>query len=219
MRKIEGVLLLALLRRPAAALAAPAPPPPLAGPLPASADLQARWATLALAQQHQVRARYAAWRTLPESERQRVRRAAAELAALPAAERATLQARFVGLDRLYRDGWRLGPQLGAAWPKLQPLLGYLPEAQREPMLALLRQLDASGNWGNWACCRSARRRRSARRCANNCWPRPPVRAASGCSAGWANKSGPHPRPCGSDEPHRGGKSWMPRLCTVLSVRR
>lgn len=142
MRKIEGVLLLALLWPPTAALSAPAMPAPLAGPLTASAGLHARWATLPPVQQHEMRARYAAWRTLPESERQRVRRAAAELAALPAAERTTLQARFAGLDRLYRDGWRLGPQLGAAWPKLQPLLGYLPEAQREPMLDLLRQLDA-----------------------------------------------------------------------------
>ncbi len=142
MRKIEGALMLALLWPTAATLAAPAMPSPLAEPMAAGASLQARWATLPPAQQHEVRARYAAWRALPESERQHLRRAAAELAALPVAERAALQARFAGLDRLYRDGWRLGPQLGAAWPKLQPLLGYLPETQREPMLALLRQLDA-----------------------------------------------------------------------------
>ena len=66
----------------------------------------------------------------------------AGLAALPVVEQQALRARFAGLDRLYRDGWRLGPQLGAFYPALQPLLGYLPETQREPMLALLRQLDA-----------------------------------------------------------------------------
>ena len=67
---------------------------------------------------------------------------ATPLAALPVVEQQALRARFAGLDRLYRDGWRLGPQLGAFYPALQPLLGYLPETQREPMLALLRQLDA-----------------------------------------------------------------------------
>jgi len=149
MRTIERLLPLLLMVLPVASpLAAPAvatPPLPLderPPAAPAAADLQARWAALAPAQQRELRARYAAWRALPESERQRVRHAAAELAALPETEREAMRQRFLGLDRLHRDGWRLGPELGAMYPKLQPLLGYLPEAQREPMLALLRQLDA-----------------------------------------------------------------------------
>jgi hypothetical protein len=37
--------------------------------------------------------------------------AAAEFAALPA-ERQQACAQFDGLDRIYRDGWRLGPAIG-----------------------------------------------------------------------------------------------------------
>lgn len=144
MRTTDSLSALLLVLLPVAvSLAAPATLPVDA--LPASAPAtgpQSHWAALAPAQQRELRARYAAWRALPESERQRVRRAAAEMAALPAAGREALRDRFLGLDRLHRDGWRLGPELGALYPKLQPLFGYLPEAQREPMLALLRQLDA-----------------------------------------------------------------------------
>ncbi len=123
------------------------------------------WSTLTPAQQRELRTQYATWRALDESERQRVRHAAAAFAALPGGyparpaerqrvrhaaaafaalpgdRRSALQVQFRNQDRLYRDGWRLGPRLGAAWPKLQPLLGYLPDGQRGPMLALLRQLD------------------------------------------------------------------------------
>jgi len=146
MRKIEGAWLLLALLPAASSLAVPAAPRPLDEPPPRTlqvVDPQARWAALAPAQQRDLRARYAAWRALPETERQRVRMAAAELAALPTAERDALRGRFAGLDRLHRDGWQLGPRLGALYPKLQPLLGYLPEPQRAPMLALLRELDAA----------------------------------------------------------------------------
>ncbi|MNN89513.1 hypothetical protein D3C81_2073400 [compost metagenome] len=44
---------------------------------------------------------------------------------------------------MHREGWLLGPRLGALYAKLQPLLGFLPAEQREPMLALLHQLDAA----------------------------------------------------------------------------
>ncbi|SBV37133.1 conserved exported hypothetical protein [uncultured Stenotrophomonas sp.] len=146
MRKIEGAWLLLALLPAAPSLATPVAPRPLAEPpprVPQAVDPQARWAALAPAQQRDLRARYAAWRALPETERQRVRMAAAALAALPAAERDALSGRFAGLDRLHRDGWQLGPRLGALYPKLQPLLGYLPEPQRVPMLALLHELDAT----------------------------------------------------------------------------
>lgn len=142
MPKIEWLLALALLPAVRTSAAPPAIPVPLAEAPVTNAGLPARWNTLPPARQREVRARYKAWRALPESERQRQRDAAAGLAALPVVEQQALRARFAGLDRLYRDGWRLGPQLGAFYPALQPLLGYLPETQREPMLALLRQLDA-----------------------------------------------------------------------------
>ena len=39
-----------------------------------------------------------------------------------------------------RRGWRLGPVLGADFVLLQPLVGFVPEDEREPLLAVLRTL-------------------------------------------------------------------------------
>jgi hypothetical protein len=36
----------------------------------------------------------------------------------------------------------LGPALGADYPKLQPLLAQLPEAEHAPLLAALQAMDA-----------------------------------------------------------------------------
>ena len=135
-------LLLAVPIFPALAAAPASLPPVLDEAAQAVVGPAANWAALAPAEQRELRARYAAWRALPAAERQRIRSAAAALAALAPDKREELRQRFLGLDRLQRDGWRLGPQLGAVYPQLQSLLGYLPQAQREPMLALLHQLDA-----------------------------------------------------------------------------
>ncbi|MEN5209846.1 DUF3106 domain-containing protein [Stenotrophomonas terrae] len=107
------------------------------------AGIQTSWATLSPDQKRELRSRYAAWQALPESERQRIRHAAAAVAALPVAEQQALRARYLDIDQMHRDGWLLGPQLGVLYPRLQPLFGYLPAAQREPVMALLRQLDAA----------------------------------------------------------------------------
>ena len=133
------LLVLALIVQ---ALPAAAVPAPLLPALPDAGDPAADWAAMGPARQRDLRARYAAWQALPETERQRVRQAAARVAALPPGERDALYRRFQQQDRLFRDGWRLGPQLGALYPKLHPLLGYVPAEQRAPLLALLHQLDA-----------------------------------------------------------------------------
>lgn len=117
-------------------------PVQLLPPLPDVRDPAADWPAMGPARQRDLRARYAAWRALPETERQRVRQAAARVAALPPGERDALYRRFQQQDRLFRDGWRLGPQLGAQYPKLHPLLGYVPAGQRAPLLELLHQFDA-----------------------------------------------------------------------------
>lgn len=145
MRTIDRLLLGCLVWLPLAVVAAPPaglPGLPPAQPPAPSADPAVSWQALAPAQQRDLRARYAAWQALPETERQRIRQAAARVAGLPATEREALRARFADQDQLHRDGWRLGPQLGALYPKLQPLLGYVPAEQREPLMALLRRLDA-----------------------------------------------------------------------------
>lgn len=101
------------------------------------------WASMSPAQKRELRSRYAAWQALPASEQQRIRQAAGAIAALPDAQRQSLRARYMAIDQMHRDGWLLGPQLGVLYPRLQPLFGYLPAAEREPVIALLRQLDAA----------------------------------------------------------------------------
>jgi hypothetical protein len=138
-----GVLLLLLVLAPQlqATPVQALPGLPLASTDAPIKDPRQSWPSLAPVQQRELRARYAAWQALPESERARIRRAALAVAALPPQQQAALRLRFAGQDQLHRDGWRLGPGLGALYPKLQPLFGYLPVEQRAPVLALLRELN------------------------------------------------------------------------------
>lgn len=102
----------------------------------------AEWDALPLAERRARRAAWATWQALPEPERARLRRTAATYARMPDAQREELAARYAALDAFERGGWRLGPVLGADWPQLHGLLALVPEAQRLPMLSLLRDLDA-----------------------------------------------------------------------------
>lgn len=104
---------------------------------------RAAWDALPLLEREDRRARYAAWRALDEVQRARLRAAAAEIAALPPEHQAALRTQFAVLDAMQRHGWRLGPELGADWPRLQPLFAYVPPGERAGVLALLRQLDAA----------------------------------------------------------------------------
>ncbi|EGD16494.1 hypothetical protein XGA_4925 [Xanthomonas hortorum ATCC 19865] len=94
------------------------------------------------AQQAELRARYAAWKGLTATDRVVLRQARERLQALPEDQQRALRTQFTVMDRLHRDGWRLGSQLGAFYSPLQPLIGYVPPAQREALLNVLRSLDA-----------------------------------------------------------------------------
>lgn len=121
---------------------APIAPAPVPTPVPTTTPaIPSTAAALDPAQLRELRSRYAAWQALPELERARVREAARRIAALPPAQQQTLRERFTVQDQRFRDGWLLGPQLGQLFPKLQGLFGYLPAEQREPALAILRQLN------------------------------------------------------------------------------
>lgn len=102
----------------------------------------AEWKALPLAEREDRRARYQAWLQLEEAERTRLRSLAAEIAAFPPQRQQALRAQFDALDASQRRGWRLGPALGADYEKLQPLLAYVPPAQRLPLLASLRAMTA-----------------------------------------------------------------------------
>ncbi|HDS1579530.1 DUF3106 domain-containing protein [Stenotrophomonas maltophilia] len=123
----------------------PLPPPvpasPSAAPVPAATPAPATFTQLDAQQQRQRRADYAAWRALPEGERERIRQAAARFNALPADQQQRLRQQFQAQDQAFREGWRLGPQLGLEFPKLHGLFGFVPPEQREAALAVLRQLS------------------------------------------------------------------------------
>lgn len=122
-------------------------PPPVPGSSPATpasaaaSPAPAEFAQLDAQQQRQRRADYAAWRALPEAERERIRQAAARFNALPADQQQRMRQQFQAQDQAFRDGWRLGPQLGLEFPKLHGLFGFVPPEQRESALAVLRQLS------------------------------------------------------------------------------
>jgi hypothetical protein len=134
----------ALMTTSLAASALPTPLDEVTGTAPAMSAAQrlAQWQQLSAGQRAQLRAHYRNWRELSEAERASVRAAHARVAAMPPERAQVLHGQFQGMDRLYRDGWRLGPRLGAYYPQLQPLFGYVPAAQRAALLDVLRALDA-----------------------------------------------------------------------------
>jgi hypothetical protein len=100
------------------------------------------WDRLAPLQRAQQRAEYADWMALDAATRGRLQQAAATLATLPPAQQQAMLAQFQRLDAAEQAGWRLGPDLGNDYPRLAPLLAFMPEAERQPMQAVLRQMSA-----------------------------------------------------------------------------
>lgn len=101
-----------------------------------------RWDGQSPAARGARRERYRAWQALPAAEQARVRAAARQFASLPPERRGVLRAQFDALDRSERRGWLLGPDLGADYPALQPLLAQVPAGEHEDMLAVLRAMDS-----------------------------------------------------------------------------
>ncbi|WP_237473022.1 hypothetical protein [Xanthomonas sp. LMG 8989] len=124
----------------AADLAEAAEHPPAAAVAPAVAPAAA--STPPALTPAQLRARQAAWDALPAAAQARLRQVATAFAGLPIEQQHSLHAQFAEMDALERHGWLLGPELGAEFWALQPLLGYVPAAQRQALLGVLRSLPA-----------------------------------------------------------------------------
>lgn len=62
---------------------------------------------------------------------------------MPEAEQQAVRQRFAALDTSTQRGWLLGPDLGADYPKLHPLLAQLPAEQHAPLLVALRVMGAA----------------------------------------------------------------------------
>ena len=103
-------------------------------------DRVERWNALPPAGRGAARERYRAWQALPADEQARVRAAARRFAGLPAEERQALRSRFDALDRSERRGWLLGPELGADYAALQPLLAQVPPDEHADLLRVLRAM-------------------------------------------------------------------------------
>jgi len=89
----------------------------------------------------ELHAQRAAWDSLDEGERVRLREAALRFAMLPMARREQLHAQFDAQDGMEKRGWRLGPALGADYPRLHALLAYAPADEAGALPAALRSLD------------------------------------------------------------------------------
>ena len=108
------------------------------------ATLRDQWDALSPAERGERRERWQAWSELSTAERQAMREAAAVHALLGSDEQAALRARFDDLDASLRHGWLLGPDLGAEYGRLHPLIAQVPAEARVALLEALRGLDAQG---------------------------------------------------------------------------
>lgn len=100
-----------------------------------------QWDALPLDERRGRRDAWQAWARLPAAAQARMRAAAAAYAALPEERQAALADAFAELDRLERNGWALGPDLGLDWPTLHPLFALVPLPQQEELLAVLLSMD------------------------------------------------------------------------------
>ncbi|MBS0226793.1 MAG: DUF3106 domain-containing protein [Proteobacteria bacterium] len=107
---------------------------------PPMAETSAGQQRIDLDRQRDQRERQSAWLQLDDAQRQRIRDAATAFATLPADEQSRFRAEFAQLDRSEQRGWLLGPQIGALWPQLSPLLSYVPEDERAPLLRILHEM-------------------------------------------------------------------------------
>lgn len=97
------------------------------------------WEALSPVQRAGQRGAWVAWHGLTGGERNRLRDVATRWQQVPDAQRLALRARFDALPHDLRHGGWLGPRLMAEWPRVAPLFGFVPEAQRVQLLQLLAQ--------------------------------------------------------------------------------
>ncbi|BCT92017.1 hypothetical protein LYSHEL_10410 [Lysobacter helvus] len=102
----------------------------------------AQWHQRDPSERARLREDYAAWQRLDAVAVDAIVAAAAHFHALSPMDQSRLQAQFELQDAIAQRGWLLGPAIGADYPRLQPLLAQLPEAQHAPMLRALRRMTA-----------------------------------------------------------------------------
>lgn len=98
------------------------------------------WENLTPASRTESRMQMQAWLRLPPRQQAALRESAAAFALLPPEEQAALRAKFDALPGEQQRGWRLGAALGPYYPRLHPLLAYVPVDQREDLLRVLHAM-------------------------------------------------------------------------------
>lgn len=99
------------------------------------------WEALTPQSQHDAREQMHAWLNLPPLEQASLRASAAAFAQLPQEQQAAMRVKFAALSGEQQHGWRLGPALGPYYARLHPLIAYVPQAQREPLLQTLHAMS------------------------------------------------------------------------------
>lgn len=96
------------------------------------------WDRLPPRERGQRRGAWEAWRSLPAAERVALRAVAVRWRALPAEAQAELRTQFAAQSFDARMGWWLGPRIGADWPRVAALFGFVDAGERDAVLHLLR---------------------------------------------------------------------------------
>ena len=96
------------------------------------------WDRLPSGERGQRRGAWEAWRSLPAAERVALRAVAVRWRALPAEAQAELRTQFAAQSFDARMGWWLGPRIGADWPRVAALFGFVDAGERDAVLRLLR---------------------------------------------------------------------------------
>ena len=100
----------------------------------------AAWEALPIEVAGARREHYLALESLDGAELALLRQTGDLFEALPAATQADLRDRFAELSVTEQRGWLLGPQLGADYAALQPLLAQVPPDEHADLLRVLRAM-------------------------------------------------------------------------------
>ena len=96
------------------------------------------WDRLPPRERGQRRGAWEAWRSLPAAERVALRAVVVRWRTLPADAQTTLCMQFAAQSFDARMGWWLGPRIGADWPRVAALFGFVDAGERDAVLRLLR---------------------------------------------------------------------------------
>jgi Protein of unknown function (DUF3106) len=102
---------------------------------------QKKWDSQSANMKLNQRVRWYAWQRLGNAEQTKIKAAMARYEAMTPQQQQQLRAQFSGFSQAYQQQWWLGADLGRDALMLESWLRFVPDAQREAWLALLRELN------------------------------------------------------------------------------